>query len=158
MIRIELITLISAPRERCFDLARSIDLHLVSTEGTGERAIAGVTSGLIGAGQEVAWRGWHLGLPVSHRSRITQYQRPQHFQDCMVKGSFRSFCHDHHFEEVQADRTRMTDVMEFSAPFGVVGRMVEKVLLRRHMLQLLLRRNECLRRTAEGDAWKRYLS
>ena len=75
----------------------------------------------------------------------------------MVKGSFRSFCHDYHFEEVQADRTRMTDVMEFSAPFGILGRIVEKALLRRHMLQLLVRRNECLRRTAEGDDWKRYL-
>lgn len=76
----------------------------------------------------------------------------------MVKGSFRYFCHDHHFEEVQPDRTRMTDVMEFSAPFGIVGRIIEKVLLRRHMLQLLLRRNECLRRTAESDDWKRYLA
>ena len=51
MIRIELVTRIAAPIERCFDLARSIDLHMASTDWTGERAIAGVTSELIGPGQ-----------------------------------------------------------------------------------------------------------
>jgi hypothetical protein len=51
MTRIVLLTSIAAPIERCFDLARSIDLHMASTNWSGERAIAGVTSGLIGAGQ-----------------------------------------------------------------------------------------------------------
>jgi len=39
---IELEIRIAAPIERVFDLARSIDLHVDSTAGTGERAIAGV--------------------------------------------------------------------------------------------------------------------
>jgi hypothetical protein len=37
---IELSTSISAPVERVFDLARSIDLHTNSTSSTGERAVA----------------------------------------------------------------------------------------------------------------------
>jgi len=45
MVRIELTTRIAAPIERCFDLCRSIDLHMASTNWTGEKAIAGVTSG-----------------------------------------------------------------------------------------------------------------
>ena len=45
---IRLRTLIDAPRERVFDLARSIEFHQDSTEGTGERAVDGVVSGLIG--------------------------------------------------------------------------------------------------------------
>jgi len=53
MIRIDLVTRIAAPVERCFDLARSIDLHMASTDRTGEQAIAGITSGLIGLEQEV---------------------------------------------------------------------------------------------------------
>src|SRR5215467_10893054 len=51
MIQIELTTHISAPLERCFHLCRSIDLHMASTNWTGEKAVAGVTSGLIGADQ-----------------------------------------------------------------------------------------------------------
>lgn len=49
---IELHTEISAPRERVFDLARSVDAHLDSAGATRERAVAGVTSGLIGSGEE----------------------------------------------------------------------------------------------------------
>jgi hypothetical protein len=51
MIRIQLTTAIAAPVKRCFDLARSIDLHMASTDWTGEHAIAGVTAGLIGLGR-----------------------------------------------------------------------------------------------------------
>jgi hypothetical protein len=55
MIRLKLETFIAAPVARCFDLARGIDLHLASRNWTGERAIAGLTSGLIGLGEEVTF-------------------------------------------------------------------------------------------------------
>ena len=38
---------IKASIEIVFDLSRSIDLHILSTEQTNEKAIAGKTSGLI---------------------------------------------------------------------------------------------------------------
>ena len=156
MTRIELVTSIKAPAERCFDLARSIDLHMASTSGTGERAIAGITSGLIGPGQEVTWRGRHFGFMISHTSRITAYDRPRHFQDCMTRGSFRSFCHDHFFE-VQGAYTVMKDVMQFEAPLGVFGSFVEAVLLKPHMFRLLIERNNHIRHVAESGEWQRYL-
>lgn len=40
-------TSINAPIERCFDLARSIDLHVQSMQSSGEKAIAGKRAGLI---------------------------------------------------------------------------------------------------------------
>src|SRR5690242_11005121 len=90
-------TLINAPIERCFDLARSIDFHLQSAESTGERAIAGVTTGLISLGQEVVWRARHFGIWLTMRVRITGYTAPSFFQDSMVEGPFRLFRHDHVF-------------------------------------------------------------
>src|SRR5215831_4701533 len=135
MVRIEIFTTIAAPIERCFDLSRSIDLHMASTDWTGERAIAGTTSGLIGRDQEVTWRGRHFGLQIHHTSRITAFDPPRHFQDCMVDGAFQSFCHDHYFESA-GSATRMTDRVEFQTPFGVLGRLVEP-LLDRHMRALL---------------------
>ena len=115
MTRIVLLTSIAAPIERCFDLARSIDLHMASTNWSGERAIGGVTSGFIGAGREVTWQGRHFGLTLTHRSRITAYERPKYFQDCMVSGRFRRFCHDHYFD-ARDGGTQMRDEMEFEAP------------------------------------------
>ncbi|MDV3308737.1 MAG: hypothetical protein LOY03_07970 [Cyclobacteriaceae bacterium] len=66
MPRIELTTIIHAPIERCFNLARSIDLHRPSVVGTKEEAVAGVTSGLIGMGEQVTWRARHfMVLPIT---------------------------------------------------------------------------------------------
>jgi ligand-binding SRPBCC domain-containing protein len=115
MVRIELVTRIAAPIERCFDLSGSIDLHMASINWTGERAIGGITSGLIGFDQTVTWQGRHFRLKVRHTTRISAYDRPRHFQDCMVRGTFKSFCHDHYFENTSGE-TRMRDSMQFEAP------------------------------------------
>ena len=56
MPKIEITTAIKAPLEICFDLARSIDLHKISTAKSKEQAIAGVTSGLIGMNETVTWQ------------------------------------------------------------------------------------------------------
>src|SRR6185312_6108426 len=76
MVSLEEITIIRAPIQRCFDLSRSIDLHLLSTEKTGERAIAGVTSGLIGLGEQVTWRAKHLGIRQELTAEITALDGP----------------------------------------------------------------------------------
>ena len=55
-------TTVNAPIGIVFDLARSIDLHMYSTGKTNEKAIAGVTSGLIEAGQTVQWRAKDVGV------------------------------------------------------------------------------------------------
>jgi ligand-binding SRPBCC domain-containing protein len=154
--RIEQTTEIRAPIERCFDLARSIDLHLASAEGTGERAIAGVTSGLIGLGQQVRWRARHFGLVFEMTSQITAMDRPRYFQDRMVEGPFSSFEHDHTFEVVDGG-TRMLDVIRFEAPLGVVGRLASRVFLRTHLERFLVGRNRFLRSVAESDdTWQRF--
>jgi hypothetical protein len=95
MIRIDRLTQIAAPLERCFDLSRSIDLHMASTDCTGERAVRGVMLGLIGAGQELRWRGRHFGFVLTPHGQIAAFEFPTHFQDCMLRGKFRTFCHDH---------------------------------------------------------------
>ena len=98
MARIELQTRIAVSIDRCFDLARDLDLHVRSMESSGEKAVAGRTSGLIGLGEEVTWRARHFGIVHEHCSRITAFDRPRHFRDRMVQGRFKSFEHDHFFE------------------------------------------------------------
>ncbi|WP_245856885.1 SRPBCC family protein [Mucilaginibacter auburnensis] len=62
---------INAPIKKCFDFARSIDLHIESTKQTGEKAIAGKTSGLIGLGETVTWRAQHFGVWQNLTTKIT---------------------------------------------------------------------------------------
>jgi ligand-binding SRPBCC domain-containing protein len=157
MVRIELRTRIMAPIDRVFDLARSIDLHMSSTNWTGERAISGITQGLIGADQEVTWRGRHFGIIVHHTSRVTAYERPVYFQDAMLRGMFARFQHDHYFEW-QTDATVMRDRMEFTAPLGPLGILAERIALESHLRDLLERRNACIQRVAESDEWRKFLA
>jgi ligand-binding SRPBCC domain-containing protein len=156
MVRINLETAINVPLERVFDLSRSIELHMASTNFTGEEAIAGVTSGCIGPSEKVTWKARHFGVKVKHTSLITAYQFPTHFQDSMVQGLFRRFIHDHFFQKTAAG-TLMKDVMEFEVPWGLLGRIAERIVLEKHLRQLLLRRNQCIKRVAESDDWRRYV-
>lgn len=153
MPKLTLVTQIAAPTERCFDLARSIDLHIASTAATGERAIAGVTHGLIGLGDDVTWRARHLGIWQTLTTRITAFERPAYFRDSMVHGAFRRFDHDHYFER-HADATRMTDVFDYDSPFGLLGRLADAMFLEQYMRRFLAERNDVIKQAAEGTAWR----
>lgn len=153
---IELSLRVAAPIERVFDLARSIDLHLASTVGTGEQAIAGTTSGLIGLGQSVTWRARHFLVWQTLTSRITAYDRPHAFQDCMIEGIFASFVHDHRFS-VDAGATVMVDRLAYRAPLGVLGAIASSLVVDRHLRRLLAERNRVIAHTAESDDWRHYL-
>src|SRR5579863_1258025 len=122
MPRIELTTIINAPVEKVFDLARDIDLHMESTKQTGEKAIAGKTSGLIGQGETVTWRAKHFGIWQTLTSKITEFDQPNFFADEMVKGAFKSFRHEHHFSSADG-RALMKDVFVFESPLGILGRI-----------------------------------
>ena len=153
---IQLETIIAAPQERVFDLARSIDAHVDTTEHTGERAVAGVTSGLIGAGEEVTWEARHFGVRQRLRVKMTAFDRPHYFQDTRLEGAFRHMKHDHSFA-TRDGKTVMTDRFEFSSPLGFVGRIVDRLFLEGYMRRFIEKRNAILKRTAESDDWKKYL-
>lgn len=154
---IELTTTIDAPVERCFDLARSIDLHKLSTTGTDEEAIAGVTSGLIGMGEEVTWCARHFGIMQTLTSRITEFERPHRFRDDMIKGVFKSIKHDHLFYG-SGGKTVMMDKFHFTSPGGILGVLFNQWFLTSYLRSVLTRRNEVIKRTAETDEWKRILN
>ncbi|NUT69657.1 SRPBCC family protein [Pseudarthrobacter sp. C4D7] len=131
------------PVEQLFDRARSIDLHVDSQKDSGERAVGGVTKGLIGAGQHVTWRAKHFGIPLTMTSRVTSLDFPRSFTDEQVKGPFRSFRHVHEFTPTVAGSI-MTDRVEFTAPLGVLGRVVERLILARYLERLITNRGNFL--------------
>lgn len=127
-----------------------------STAHTDERAIAGVTSGLMALGQEVTWRARHFGIWQQLTSRITAFERPFHFRDSMVRGAFRRFDHDHFFAQ-QGEITVMRDLFDFQSPFGILGRIADRLFLIDYMRRLLLARNALIKRVAESEQWRRYI-
>lgn len=144
------------PVEVLFDRARSIDEHLGSMSDTRERAVAGLTSGLIGEGEEVTWEARHFGVLMRLSSRVTELAYPTRFVDEQVAGPFRSFRHEHVFSAVGVGAgdagpaggvgggSMMVDRVEFRAPFGVLGLIAERVVLRRYLRRLLEERGRYL--------------
>ena len=156
MPKIELKTEIKAEKEIVFDLSRSIDLHKISTEHTKEEAVAGKTSGLIGLGESVTWRGKHFGIYQKLTSKITAYESPTYFVDEMVNGAFAEFKHEHCFAELE-NRTLMMDIFDYKAPFGILGEIADSLFLKRYMTELLTKRNLIIKAFAESESYKKLL-
>jgi ligand-binding SRPBCC domain-containing protein len=139
---------IDAPVDICFNLARSIDLHLYCLQHTGEKAIGGVINGLIGPEQEVTWHAYHFGIPFLLTSKITIFNFPNHFRDSMVKGPFKRFDHDHYFEFIDG-KTFMRERFDYESPFGFLGKMADSLFLKEYMTNLLAEKNKKFKQVAE---------
>ncbi len=148
---------VRAPIERCFDLARSIDFHMHSMAATGERAIAGLTRGLIGEGHEVTWRARHLGMTRELSSRVTYYERPRLFVDEQVRGAFARFRHEHRFEPLASGGTRITERFDFTSPLGPLGRLADTLFLARYMRRLIERHALNLKAALESEQWRDFI-
>jgi ligand-binding SRPBCC domain-containing protein len=136
-----------------------VEVHLAGNVHWGEQAVAtgGVTSGLIGLGQQVTWRAKHFGIWQTLTSRITKMDRPVYFQDVMLRGAFRSMEHDHYFQPLPSGETEMKDVFIFAAPLPVLGPLAELLFLRRYMQALLHERNVVIKQIAESDESRAHL-
>jgi len=148
MTKIIIDTLINAPIQNVFDLSLDIDFHTQSASQTKEEAIAGVTSGQIGFGETVTWRAKHFGVWLTHTSIISEYQSPSFFVDEMIKGKFKKFRHEHHFN-TNGQQTYMQDILCYASPFGIIGKIIDRVFLKKHLTQFLQIRNYRLKNALE---------
>jgi ligand-binding SRPBCC domain-containing protein len=121
----------------------SIDAHVSSMVGSGEQAVAGVTSGTIGQGEFVTWEARHFGIRWRMTSQITTWDRPNLFVDEQTHGPFKSFWHEHRFVPVD-NGTELRDCVRFEAPLGLLGGLAERLVLARYMPHLIDIRNEFL--------------
>ncbi len=176
MQTIHLETKIAAPIERCFLLSTHVELV---QQTLGMKLIEGTTSGHIVDGSRVVWRGWKFCLPTQHHTRITGYAEPRSaatagdlhadftgqriawFQDSQERGRFVFFTHDHYLRESRngtgEPETVLEDVVRFSLPLGILGRMVSHSIVAPHIRSLVTKRFALLKHVAESNAWKHYL-
>jgi ligand-binding SRPBCC domain-containing protein len=154
---IEIETKIKAPIEICFDLATSIDLHMLSTDGTNEKAIDGITSGCVKQGDFVTWEATHFGIRQKLTSVIPIVNRPFHFKDEQKKGAFKYFKHDHYFEQ-QDEFVMMKDRFEFESPYGIFGNLFNSLVLTKYLTKFLIKRNNVIKEFAESGKWRKVIN
>lgn len=153
---IHLDTYIKSPIQRVFDLSRSIEFHTKSTAHTKEKVVAGKRNGLLQLDEVVTWKAKHFGVWQKLTAKITEYDAPNYFADEMISGAFKSFKHKHYFEEKEGN-TLMTDIFEYTSPFGILGQLVDIIFLKTYMKKFLQKRNEILKSTAENDLWQKFI-
>ena len=140
---------IKAPVEVCFDLARNVDIHTQTASKTTERAVSGVTEGLLEQGDTVTWEAIHFGIKQRLTAKVTLMEKPHKFVDVMVKGAFHSFVHTHQFIE-EAGGTIMIDKFQYKSPFGLIGVVVDKLFLEKYMRAFIVSRARALKKIAEN--------
>lgn len=156
MPTIHLTTFIPAPVKRVFDLSRSISLHKISMQQTGEIAIAGVTSGLIEKDETVTWKAKHLFKTRFFTSKITEMLLFEKFTDKMIRGDFNFFEHEHHFKPI-TNGTIVIDILRYETPYGLIGKLVNKFYLSSYIENLIKKRNDVIKQYATGEKWKALL-
>jgi ligand-binding SRPBCC domain-containing protein len=148
---------IQAPVRVCFNLARSVDIHPKTVSHTKEKAVAGVTTGLVEEGDQVTWEAVHFGVRQRLTAKITRMEKYNLFVDEMVRGAFHSFVHTHEFKE-EGEFTVMTDVFRYKSPFGIIGVLADKLFLEKYMERFIVTRSSALKELAERqgdcDVWQ----
>lgn len=148
MTTLKIITIYNAPIEKVFNINRDIDIHQQSASKTKEIAIAGRTSGLINKNEKVTWKGKHFGIYITHQSIISEMIFPTYFVDEQLKGHFKSFKHQHFFEQKE-NHVEVTDFLEYATPFGIFGKVFDVILLKNHLTNFIIHRNAILKKLVE---------
>jgi ligand-binding SRPBCC domain-containing protein len=138
-----------APPCVCFDAARNVDTHALTTDWTRERIADAPQSRMLEGGDLVTFEAVHFGVRQRLTAKIVDYRRPERFVDEMVRGPFRSLRHTHEFQATTGG-TRMIDTLEIAAPLGVIGWVAERLFLAAYMRAFLARRNAALASYCSG--------
>ena len=140
-------THIRAHIERCFDLARDVETHTKTAVFTHEKIVGGRTKGFLELGDTITFEGVHFGIRQRLTAKIVTMNPPISFADEMLSGAFKSLRHEHQFEEADGVTT-MRDVITWTSPYGMFGRVAD-LFVKPHLRKFVLRRNASLKKIAE---------
>lgn len=157
MITLHTQVTIHAPKERCFDLALSVDCHTATVRSIAGKAVAGRVSGLSGLGDWTTWSARFFGLRFRLTTEITAFDYPDSFSDTLRSGLFRHFGHVYTLEDMGGGQTRFTDTFSFQSPLGLLGALVDRLVLRGRMKFVDEARACEIKCIAESVEWKKYL-
>lgn len=90
-----------------------------------------------------------LGMPIRWTTLITGYNPPYEFSDVSIKGPYSYWHHSHKFVEVE-DGTIMYDEVSYALPFGLIGRLVHALFVKRQLKHIFDYRSEVIEEILEN--------
>lgn len=97
--------------------------------------ILSMSTDSIEEGTTIRYRLRLHGIPVYWRTDISEWSPPHRFVDEQTKGPYKLWRHTHRIE-AHGGRTKMIDEVQYSLPFGVLGRIVHAVKVRRDVSRI----------------------
>ncbi len=76
-----------------------------------------------------------FGIPVEWITEITHVKEHKFFVDEQRKGPYKIWHHEHHFEETDRG-ILMTDIVSYEMPFGVLGKVVQPILVKKKLEEI----------------------
>jgi ligand-binding SRPBCC domain-containing protein len=76
------------------------------------------------------------GIPLRWRTEITEWAPPHRFVDSQISGPYRLWHHEHTFSPDGENATTMRDRVTYRLPFGVLGRGVHALMVRRDVAKI----------------------
>jgi ligand-binding SRPBCC domain-containing protein len=71
-----------------------------------------------------------LGIRVSWVTEITACVENQYFVDVQRFGPYKLWHHKHFFEPLENGGTKMTDIVHYALPLGILGRFMNKLVVK----------------------------
>jgi ligand-binding SRPBCC domain-containing protein len=107
--------------------------------------IHGPAPGTLAEGSRIEYRiRWTL-LTLRWVTRITRWSPPVRFEDEQENGPYASWTHTHTFEEDDGGGgVLMSDHVAYALPFGLLGRIAHRLLVRRQLEAIFDYREEAI--------------
>lgn len=100
----------------------------------------------MGVGTLIEYRLRLHRVPVRWRTRIEVWEPPRRFVDVQVRGPYSLWEHTHEFENDGARATIIRDRVRYSIPFGPLGQLAERSLVRRDLERIFDYRRDAVAR------------
>lgn len=84
----------------------------------------------MGEGTLIDYRIRLHGMPMGWRTLISRWEPPFGFTDEQLRGPYRRWIHDHDFQSLGPDRTRMVDRVRYQLPLSPLGDLVYPLVRR----------------------------
>ncbi|WP_221929879.1 SRPBCC family protein [Fodinibius sediminis] len=84
-----------------------------------------------------------LGIKTAWVTEITHIKDKKFFVDEQRIGPYRMWHHEHHIEKV-ANGVKMTDIVTYQPPFGLLGALTNKLVIRKKLQQIFDYRRQAL--------------
>ncbi|GEM_PF-1738005 len=144
---------IEAPIEHVFDMVRNVEVHAAAVPAIQARAVAGRQQGELEMHEWTRWSARYFGLRFHLTMQVTACEKPVCYHETNRTGPFKRFHHRYSLQKLEGDVTLLRDEMTVETGFGVIGRMIDTVVLKPRLQSALETRMDHLKQWSEEGTW-----